>query len=134
MHMNKLTAASLAPQDARREMPEPAIGKMQISQIPRLLAVRNLVNLHVPCDCGRPLVGLEFDFIHDTKGDAIYVRGVCLTCGMQQALYLGEDPKVSQEEHERRVREKAREAIDGIVTQVEQLRAEVLARTKTEAA
>lgn len=61
------------------------------------MQVRAMSDIHVPCKCGRPLCGIEHELINDAKGYALYVRGVCLSCGLQQAMYLSEPAQAPQD-------------------------------------
>jgi hypothetical protein len=95
--MSKPRAAQLDPSTFRREVCEPAIGQVQIIQQDHGMQIRAMSDLHIPCKCGRPLCGIEHELISDTKGYALYVRGVCLSCGLQQAMYLSEPAKAPQD-------------------------------------
>jgi hypothetical protein len=81
-------AADLSPAAARHEVPDTQLG-MTIQQIDRPPLV--LKELHVPCACGRPLVGQEWvicgNDLLDSVGGTVFVRGVCLTCGVQTAIF-----------------------------------------------
>lgn len=86
-------AASLDPSTFGHVAPEDPIGKLNVSQINRPLAIRKTASLHVACECGRPLCGLEEEWIFDPLGCALHITGVCLKCGVQKVMYLSE-PKV----------------------------------------
>lgn len=82
-------SAPLDPDTFRHEAEE-AVGKIQISQVDHPFQVRGVSELHVPCACGRPLVGVDMDLIHGERGYALHFQGICLTCGRQSGLYMSE--------------------------------------------
>lgn len=86
--MRAANAASLDPGDFRHEIVERP--GLQISQVDHPFQVRSIGELHIPCACGRPLCGLETEWIHDPQGDALYYLGVCLVCGRQEGIYISE--------------------------------------------
>lgn len=117
----KARTASFDPDTFRHEASEPRIGQVQISQQNHGLQVRGIAELHVACKCGRPLCALEHEWIHDSKGSALYVQGVCLNCGVQSALYLSEPAKAATYETDYAAR--LQEEVTRVVSAVLQLRA-----------
>jgi hypothetical protein len=81
-------AASLDPDSYKHEIKPRDNGLMTITQIDHPMAVRSLNEMHVPCACGRPLVGIETELIVDPLGYAVYYAGVCLECGRQRGIYM----------------------------------------------
>lgn len=128
-----VNVASLDPADFRHVAAEPAVGQIQISQVSHGLQVRNITELHVPCACGRPLCGVDHEWIHDSKGSALFVKGVCLTCGNQEALYLSE-PAVSLEDGAARRQERLLTDIARLVQQVSELPGNEIEEEKEKAA
>jgi hypothetical protein len=80
-------AVDLRPSAARYEIPESGLIRMQQVDRPPLV----LTGLHVPCACGRPLVGAEYLILgSDDRGNtrgSVFVKGVCLACGVQTAIF-----------------------------------------------
>jgi hypothetical protein len=69
--------------------------QISIQQIDRPPALRRVGELHVPCECGRPLVGVEAELLTDAEGWSLHTTGVCLVCGRQSAFYVstpGDEP------------------------------------------
>lgn len=104
--------ASLDPATFRHEMAE-NIGGFQISQVNYGFQIRSVSEIHIPCVCGRPLVGCETDWIHDQKGSALYFKGVCLHCGLQDGLYLSA-PTTTPSERDERVRAEIQALVERI--------------------
>lgn len=119
-----VSTASLNPEDFRHQAAEPALGIIQISQVDRGLQVRSITELHVPCVCGRPLCGIEHEWIHDIKGSALYVTGVCLVCGNQTALYLSE-PVMAADDHHFRLLTRLQNDVAQVLRQISELPAAV---------
>lgn len=103
---------SLDPADARHEIPESGLIRMQQIDRPPLV----LTGLHVPCACGRPLVGAEYVILAgDDLGNArgsVFIKGVCLTCGVQTAIFappaLGTEAEEAVKQQQRIVLEVGR--------------------------
>lgn len=72
--------ALINPADARHEIPGGG-GVQTAQQIdrPPLLLTR----LRIPCACGLRLIVTQYLFIADT----LHIRGVCLACGEQRAIF-----------------------------------------------
>jgi hypothetical protein len=112
--------ASLDPQQFRHEiLDRPAT--IQISQIDHGFQVRSMPEMHIPCACGRPLCGIETDVLTEPRGFAVYYRGVCLTCGNQEGMYLSE-PAATADVAERAHTARLKADIAAILEQVDRLR------------
>lgn len=110
--MNGPVAVSLSPSAARSYVPDSRPGDLiTMSQVNRPPLV--LDTLHVPCACGRPLVGCDYAFGDDT----IFVQGVCLSCGNQSAIFA---PPREESETDKTLRMHL-EIVD-IVTKIQALR------------
>lgn len=81
--------ASLDPATMRHQIPDNSEGLMRISQVNRPALV--LKDLPVPCACGRPLVAQEYFIVGDGQlggsAGSVFVRGVCVCCGVQTAIF-----------------------------------------------
>lgn len=115
--MGNPQAASFDPSTFRRELEDPSFGQVQIVQQDHGMQVRHLTELHVPCKCGRPLCGIEHEVINDNKGYALYVRGVCLKCGVQEAMYLSE-PVVELKTYQTQLTARMAADVERILTDV----------------
>lgn len=117
--MASQTSASLDPADFRHEIRErPAL---QISQVDHPFQVRGIEQLHVPCACGRPLCGVETEWINDAQGNALYFMGVCLSCGKQEGIYMSA-PNVTADAADKRRKQQLEAEITAMVEQVTRLR------------
>jgi hypothetical protein len=117
----RAVAASLSPEDFRHEAAPTKAGQIQISQVDHPFQVRAIAEMHVPCACGRPLVGLETEIIVDPKGYAIWFTGVCLSCGVQKGIYMSE-PRQSAAAAEAARQAKLAAEVTAMLQQVERLR------------
>ena len=88
----------------------------------------------MPCACGRPCAGAEHEWIHDAKGSALYVRGVCLSCGRQEALYLSEPVATTATAHHARLATWLHDDVEAMVRQAAGLIEQELSRTERVAA
>jgi hypothetical protein len=136
MHTNGADAAaiSLNPDDARhlpRPYGEPYEGmtdrgmvtgrgtELVIQQVVRPPAVRRITDMHIPCECGRPLVDLEDTMMQDVDGYSLGFEGVCLSCGVQRIYYVS-PPRTYLAEQTRRAA--ITKEVRAIVDQVMNLR------------
>lgn len=106
---NVAPTASLNPANARHDAAPPRLGEMRIEQVDRPPLV--LHELHVPCACGRPLVGQEYRVI----GDTVFVWGVCLQCGNQQAIFAPPQKEETVDEHVARIEDDVRRYVAGVL-------------------
>jgi len=109
--MGIFKTASLDPSTYRRDIPEPETGKVQIVQEDFGMQVRGIGEMHVPCKCGRPLVGIEHEWIHDPKGSALFVRGICLSHGLQTTIYLSDPTPQTEQAYEAKLLEDVRRMV-----------------------
>lgn len=114
-------SASLDPGDFRHDLVDTP-GKVQITQVDHPYQVRGLTQLHVPCACGRPLVGVEFELLSDPRGYALHFDGVCLSCGRQHGLYMSTPAVESEAEAAARREQRIRAEVDAMVHAVRELR------------
>jgi hypothetical protein len=112
--------ASLDPTDFRHEAADRGT-KLTISQVDHGIQTRSIAELYVPCACGRPLCGLEFDWLSDAGGQALHFMGVCLVCGVQRGIYMSE-PVLAVKAQEARRDAKLEADVRELMEQVARLR------------
>jgi hypothetical protein len=111
--------ANLDPDSYRHEITDrPAF---QISQVDHGFQVRAVAELHISCSCGRPLCGIETDVMQEHRGFAIYYRGVCLSCGRQEGMYVSPAALPTAEAEQQRRDDQLKADIARILEQVGQL-------------
>ena len=130
MPVLKVQPVSLNPRDARHEIAE-TLGQMCVQQIDRPPLV--LTSLPVPCGCGRPLVGQEYaifgDGDHNNARGSVFVRGFCVACGIQTAIFAPPAQSGEADEgvlHEQQIAAEVGRMVDDVI----RLRTKELERLK----
>ena len=101
-----MATASLNPEIAVAEIPgsHGALTAKQIHRPPLLLE-----RLRIPCACGLRLAACHYEF----HGDTLHVNGLCLECGVQEAIFA---PAVVGDETQQMV-----EIVDAMIEQAQEL-------------
>jgi len=100
-----VATASLNPEAAVAEIPgaHGALTARQIHRPPLLLE-----RLRIPCACGLRLAACRYEF----HGDTLHVNGLCLECGVQQAIFA--PPPIDE-------RAQTLDIVDAMIAQADEL-------------